>query len=225
MKIKVDYFDNVIEITKEQVNTIEIENKPYFYRFVKDLISISNGNISEEIHFINENNEESSSPNIRIYTDYFSFDFDTKKYTNDITKYLLKNIDENDQKELIQRQKDFVKSLTKTISKMEIPLELNEDEQTCDNILKKTKIKIKKDENLLENLFLIIDLEKELASYNALFFINLKQYLSSQELEELYKYSIYNEIKIFLIDSQSYGTTKRYEKKLIVDENLDEFMV
>lgn len=34
-----------------------------------------------------------------------------------------------------------------------------------------------------------------------------------------------NKIRILLIDSQCYGCTIDYEKKLIIDENLDEFMI
>ena len=44
-------------------------------------------------------------------------------------------------------------------------------------------------------------------------------------MEELYKYSIYNGIPLLLIDSQCYGGTLNNEKKLIIDENLDEFMI
>ena len=50
-------------------------------------------------------------------------------------------------------------------------------------------------------------------------------YILIPYLIELYKYAIYNKIKILLIDSQSYGTTTSYENKLIVDSNLDEFML
>ena len=45
------------------------------------------------------------------------------------------------------------------------------------------------------------------------------------ELIELYKYAIYNNVNIFLVDSQSYGVTLKYEKKLIIDDNLDEFVL
>jgi len=58
-----------------------------------------------------------------------------------------------------------------------------------------------------------------------LVFVNLKQYLSTNELAELYKYSLYNDVQILLIDSQSYGATIDNEKKLIIDSNLDEFLL
>ena len=56
-------------------------------------------------------------------------------------------------------------------------------------------------------------------------FVNLKQYLDDNELKELYKYSIYNNVNIILIDSQCYGCSHDFEKKLIVDNNLVEFVV
>lgn len=49
--------------------------------------------------------------------------------------------------------------------------------------------------------------------------------ITNQELLELYKYAIYNKINIILIDSQCYGGTLEYENKLIIDRNLDEFMI
>ena len=36
---------------------------------------------------------------------------------------------------------------------------------------------------------------------------------------------IQNKINIILIDSQCYGGTLEYENKLIIDRNLDEFMI
>ena len=87
------------------------------------------------------------------------------------------------------------------------------------------KIKLETKNEILDNLLLLIDLEKVLNKRNILFFINLKQYLTSQELLELYKYSIYQQVPIILIDSQSYGTSLKYEKKLIIDSELDEFVL
>lgn len=55
--------------------------------------------------------------------------------------------------------------------------------------------------------------------------INLKQYLNKNELIELYKYSIYNEINIVLVDCETYGITTNNGKKLVIDENLDEYVL
>ena len=41
--------------------------------------------------------------------------------------------------------------------------------------------------------------------------MNLKQYLTKDEVRELYKYAIYNGIMIMLIDSFNYGVTLKDE--------------
>ncbi len=72
---------------------------------------------------------------------------------------------------------------------------------------------------------MIIDLERELRVNKLLVFVNLKDYLQKEEIEELYKYALYNEVGIMLIDSDSYGCTLNNEKKLIIDGNFDEIVV
>ena len=106
---------------------------------------------------------------------------------------------------------------------MDLPLTVVDKD--INNIVKLIKLSINYKNDLLDNLLLLIDLEKILKISNILIFVNLKQYLEQEELIELYKYAIYNQIKIILIDSQAYGTKLLYEKKLIIDKDLVEFML
>ena len=112
----------------------------------------------------------------------------------------------------------------KELNNIDLPLVLDTD-LDIENITKLIKVSIDTNKELINNLFTLIDLENIFQTKNILVFINLKQYLSKEEIEELYKYSIYNRITLLLIDSQSYGTTLTNERKLIIDENLDEFML
>ena len=86
-------------------------------------------------------------------------------------------------------------------------------------------IKINKEDSILKNLFILIDVINELKNYNLLILVNLKQYLTKEELNEVYKYAIYNNVTLLLIDNTSYGIPQKYEKKLIIDDNLEEFIV
>lgn len=225
MKIKINYLENMILLNNEKIMSIEIENKSYFYRIVSNLYSIINGDIQEDITiYDNDNKELNISNKIKIFVDFFNIDFDSKKYTNDINKYIINEMDENDKVNLIKSYNKLISTFLKILNKSELPLQILE-EITIDNIIKNLKLTINSKNTLLENLMLIIELEKTLKTNNLLIFINLKQYLNNQELIELYKYAIYNSINIILIDSQCYGTTINYENKLIVDSNLDEFML
>lgn len=225
MKIKVNYLENIIQLNDEKVLSIEIENKNYFYRLISNLYSIINSEIVEEITvYDNEDKELNISNKIKLFINFFNFEFDSKKYTNDINKYIINEMDENDKINLLKSYNKLIETFIKILNKSDLPLQILED-ITVDNIIKNLKLTINSKNSLLDNLMLLIELEKTFKTNNLLIFVNLKQYLTNQELIELYKYAIYNKIRILMIDSQSYGGTLDYENKLIIDSNLDEFML
>lgn len=225
MILRIDYLDNKIEIKSESITAIEVENKKYFYRIVNDFNLLISSQVIENIMFLdNEYNEINMKNKLKIFIDFFNWGFDSKKYLNDISKYINDNLLEED-KLLLSKQYIKIKGIYKKIlNDIDIPLSLDDD-ISLDNLIKLLNVRINQKDNLLDNLFLIIDLEKLFNKDNILIFVNLKQYLSKDEVNEFYKYCIYNQVKILLIDSQSYGVTLNNEIKLIIDENLDEFVL
>ena len=224
MKMHVEFFDNDLLITKECVNVIEIENKKYFYRLINSINDIANLGSSDEIIFFEEEKELNYNGKIKLIIDYFNLDFDSKKNEKEINKYVNELLDDENKNNIFSSYNKIIKVYNKILNNIDLPLSV-ENEVSIENITKLLKISVKSKYDLLDNLLLIIDLEKTLQTNNLLFFVNLKQYLSKSELIELYKYSIYNEVNIILIDSQSYGCTIEHEKKLIIDENLEEYML
>ena len=225
MNLKINYFDNNIKIENDYVQVIEIENKKTFYRLVSDLYKIKNDEKLDEVFFYDDDNQELNMYNkVDLYVNFFDIDLNSKKNLNALNKNIINSLTDNVKEEILNNFKKLAKSFTKILSDIDLPLSLN-DNITVDDLIKLLKISINKTDDLLSNLLLIIDLEKVLKMNEILFFINLKQYLSQEELIEFYKYAIYNEIKIVLVDSQSYGIKLDYEKKLNIDTNLDEFVL
>lgn len=225
MNLKINYFDNQIRLNKENIQVIEIENKKTFYRLVNDLYSIKNNEKLNEIYFFDDNNQEINMyDKVELYINFFDLELNSKKNLNMLNKNIVNNINDQEKNEILNNFKKLYKSFNKILFNIDIPIILNND-ITIEDIVKFFKISINKHNDLLDNLLLLIELEKTLKIKEILFFINLKQYLNKEELIELYKYSIYNEITIVLIDSQSYGIKLEYENKLIIDENLDEFVL
>lgn len=225
MRLKTNYIDNYIISNDAQIPVIEIENKKYFYRLINDLYSISLGEIVDDVIFIdNENKEVNLSNKIRLFIDYFTIEFNSKKHINDLEKYISNRVSDVDKENIIKNYNKLIKLVKKELNHVDLPIHISV-EPTIENIIKCMKIYVKTSNSILDNLFVIIDLENILKVNKLLCFINLKQYLSKEELVEFYKYSIYNNVRILLIDSQSYGCSLEYEDKLIVDENLDEFML
>ena len=225
MRLNVKYIDNYIEFGNGFVNCLEIENKNYFYKIVNDLNCVANGEIIDEILFTDNDYKEISLTNkIDIVFDYFNFDFNSKKIILLLNKKVNENLSIDKRDSLSKLYEKIKKIYTPIINEFDMNLSLNSDFD-LDILIKLLNISINKKDNILDNLLLLIDIEKELCLNKLLIFVNLKQYLSKSELVELYKYLLYNNIDVLLIDSQAYGVNNEYEKKLIIDEELEEYLI
>lgn len=219
MTFKISFIENTIETSNEYVRCLEIENKNYFYRVVKLLNDYFNNQDIEEELIITE------KLNFKIVTDYFNIDLNDKKTINLITKYIKEHIDETNYENLLKNYQKLNKIFQLAVMEsINLPI-VTEKNVNLDNIIKVMNIKITEEGNLLKKLYTLIDLITELQNYELLIFVNLKQFLSKEELNEYYKYAIYNHVSLLLIDNISYGIAQNYEKKLIIDDNLEEFIV
>lgn len=225
MKININFIDSIMNFNISNIYCFEIHNKKYLYRISSLFYSLSNGELIEEVEcFDKDNNEVKLSNKIRMFTEYFNFDFDSKKYSADITKYVLSNIEQYDSENILKVYYKLCKLINKELSKLELSISISSDEG-IENIIKMFKLRINQKEDLLDNLLLIIDLEVVLNSNKILCFMNLKQYLTKEELLEFYKYAVYNSVKIIMIESTKYDYLKDYENIIVIDQNLDEIMI
>ncbi len=218
MKFKISFIENIIEVNTEYIRCIEIENKNYFYRVVSLLNNFDNGEeLQDEIDFVDK-------IDFKLIIDYFNINLNDKKMLNAVIKYVKENIDETNYDKLLKNYQRLCNLFSSSLDYIDLPIYIEED-INIDNIIKLMNIKIKKEENILKNLFIFVDIIKELQNYNLLVLVNLKQYLTKEELNEFYKYAIYNKVALLLIDNLSYGIAQKYEKKLIIDDNLEEYIV
>ena len=225
MKLSIKYIDNNIDFDNSYINCLEIENKNYFYKIVNDINSISNGNILGDVIFSDDEYKVLNLSNkINMVFDYFNFDFNSKKIISIINKKINDNISVEDKENLSKLYNKIRKIYLPILNDMDLNIDINNDFD-LDSIIKLLNVSIKPKDNLLDNLFLLVDIEKELSINKIIVFVNLKQYLNNNELIELYKYLLYNNVVVLLIDSQSYGVCNEYEKKLIIDDELEEYKI
>lgn len=225
MKLCIKYIDNNLIFNNEYINCLEVENKNYFYKIVKELNNIANGEMENNIIFTdNESNEINIINKINIIIDYFNIDFNSKKILSLINKKINSSISVNDKDNLSKLYNKIKKIYIPILNDMDLNIDINNDFD-LDLIVKLLNVSIKNKDNILDNLFLLTDIEHELSISKLLVFVNLKQYLNEQELIELYKYLLYNNIVVLLIDSQAYGVCNEYEKKIIIDNELEEYKI
>lgn len=225
MKLCIKYIDNILVFNNEYINCLEVENKNYFYKIVKELNNIANGEMEDNVIFTdNESNEINIINKINIIIDYFNIDFNSKKILSLINKKINSSISVNDKDNLSKLYNKIKKIYIPILNDMDLNIDINNDFD-LDLIVKLLNVSIKNKDNILDNLFLLTDIEHELNISKLLVFVNLKQYLNEQELIELYKYLLYNNIVVLLVDSQAYGVCNEYEKKIIIDNELEEYKI
>lgn len=225
MKLQIGYIENEIDINNEVVNSIEVENRECFYRLVNDFVVESNNGDVDFLTLLDCAGQEVCLSNkLLVIIDYFNLDNVIKKYIGYLEKNLVLSVDDKDRNELLKYSSKLVSCFEKIVSKTDLPVKVNLS-QDISGLIKVMKMSFDLKESLLDNLLLLIDLEKSFNLNKFLVFINLKQYLSKKDLVELYKYSVYVGVNILLIDSQSYGGTVEYEKKIIIDSNFDEYVI
>lgn len=224
MKLNIKYIDTDIILSNDYVFSFEINNKGLYYRLINDFNNISKGEVIDDIYLFEDLEEVNMSNNIMLIIDYFNIDFNNKNYLNHLNKLLIENINEKDIISINQYYNKIRSIILKNTNDINVVVDLR-DEFNIQNIVKLYKVSINKKETLLEKLMLLIDIEKDFAVNKFIILVSIKQYLTKDELLELYKYSIYNDIKLMLIDYGQYGVTIENERKLIIDESLEEFML
>lgn len=225
MNLVYTFLDNKIEIKKDLINSIEILNKNYFYRLTNLLLKYCSNFESEEINFNDGMDELKLNNSIRFITNYYDFDFNNKKYINELIKIITNNSNEKILIKINNNYNKIYKLLENLMGDIDLNFEIKiNDEFSIKEILKNFNLSIPSKEKLLDNLILLVDIEKELNINKLLVFINLKEYLNYNDLLEFEKYCIYNNIGVILFDSNVYDKTC-YESKFIIDNDLNEVVL
>ena len=225
MNLIYTFLDNKIDLYNDYVNSIEILNNNYFYRLTNLIYKYSNDQEVEELYFTENNEEIKLDKKIRIITNYYDFDFNNKKYINELIKNISNNTDDNILLKLNNNYNKLYKVLSSLINSVDLNFKVDiYDEFSINEILNNFNLSIPSKDNLLDNLILLIDIEKQFNINKILVFINLKDYLSREEIIEFEKYCIYNNVYVILFDNSKYKNNS-YEKKFIIDNDLSEVIL
>ena len=226
MKLKINGFNNEIEFNNSNVTVLTIKDTKCFTHIIESINNAINGDETNEIFFLDSDfNEINISKEAYILTDLFNIDFNSKKILNKLYDIISSNIEKMEDIKI----KDTMVSLRNYIIQEinELPFEfIMKDEPEITEILKiyNLKIDILNYKKVIEKVEFLIDILATLKISNILIIPNLKMYLDDEELVELYKYSLYNEINLLLIEKDIYNRLQ-YEKVMLIDENFDDITI
>lgn len=224
MKLVYKNIEYILNLEENKVPVYIIENQKLFFTMLQDLHR--QVNMSEEGNFSlfdDKNKELNISKNFLLISDVFNINFHDKKIINSIFS-MLKEESLSEENYLLRLEtenklKDFLQML---ISNFEFPLEINEKFE-YENLFKLFNIRIQENyENFLEKIIDYLKIITRLTSIKYIVFINLKTFLSKNELEKLYQESFYNKINIILFENYENNCIIDVEKRIIIDSDLCE---
>lgn len=225
MKIQWEQLEHDILLVDDFVHVIEVENKHLFCKLIADLLQVSNGESEEGVlSFYEEGEEISCFHKIECFIDYFSIDFNSKKILNAFYQKISKNIEELGVS-VTPALLDFSKRMQCYFDDFDFDVSYETDLTVID-ISKFLKVKIDSSKkSVFEKILLLLDLESEFRFNKLLVFVNLKSFLTKEEIVKIYRYSKMKKIWILLMENILSGVTLEYEKKLIIYDNLDEIVL
>lgn len=155
--------------------------------------------------------------------DLFNIDYDNKKVVTKLYEIIaerIKNSEEYMIEDLSLKMRNY---LIQEIN--ELPFEfIMKDEIDTIDLLKAFNLKIDEANytTILERLELVIDLITTLKLATVLILPNLKMYLKEEDLLELYKYSLYNNVKLLLIERGISQNKLKYEEVYQINNQFEE---
>ena len=224
MKLKLNGFENEIEFEEETVNVISVNNVECFRNIISSINSKILGEEINEVFLLNDEKEElDMNKEVLMVLDVFNIDYNSKKILSKIYELIEEKIVMNQDFEIDNKIFELRNYIIEEIN--ELPFEfIMKDEIKIMDILKMYSLKIDSYNynKLTEKIEFLIDIISTLKIAKILIIPNMKLFLTDEEVVEVYKYSLYNNVNLLIIERNDRKKLK-YEKKLVIDENFYDY--
>lgn len=212
----------------EYVSVLEIENKKLFYSFLRSLMSDDCEKANENIVLLDSDKELKMSKALIIITDIVNLDLNSKKIIS-MAMEKLEMICSNDEEisnKLQELNYELALEVNKLINELSADFSISY-EWKLSKYLKAFDFspeKLERDD-LCEGILRYLQIVSELFKNQVVCFVNAKSYFDEEQMQEIYKYALYNKIKLFLLESSCENHKQKYEKKLLIDKEFDEIII
>ena len=226
MKLKINGFTNELEFYDDKVSILSIQDTKCFTNIIQKINDKINGAESDEVFLVDDKeNELKMSKEVCMILDLFNIDYNSKKILGKLYDKISENIENSGETKLQNLFIEVRKNIVEEINEFPFEFTMSDDIDII-NILKlyNLKVDILSYETILEKIEFFIDLNATLNIFSVIVIPNLKMYLSEEELIELYKYSLYNNVKLLLIE-KNFTQKLKYEHILTIDEGFEDYII
>lgn len=217
MKLTYSIYGIIFELEENKVNIFIIEDPTVLVEVVYSLSEQCEGQEGEFV-LSEENKVLNISKNVSFVKEPFSIDCNNRKI---LTK-LYQELERESITGVEEIQGDFYKSyityITNLCQKSDFLLTFV-DKPELQDILKLAEVKIDvQTQSILEKVIEYIKISSNLLNQHIFVFLNLKLFLSEQEIEELYKECFYRKVHLILIEA-TYQMKRVEEKICVIDKD------
>lgn len=228
MKIVISSFDNVINLSDEYTQVIEMSDKALFSKISESFYLLCNGEkLQESILLFDKDDTKDFSKHAIFLTSPLLVDIDSKSIQAKLQDAILHLIihDPERSSEIKKAFFEFVSKLTLFSDEIDLPIDWPSDPDWS-KILKcmNPKIDLDNSKNLFERLLLFLEIVSCLRLSSFLILCNFKCFFSDDQLIALYKASRYHAIPLLLIEPSHAENWLDGEHKIWVDEDYVEVL-
>lgn len=221
MNLVTKYLENSLEIKSKTINTLVLEDTHYFSLFLKELIEATEIE-SDEFELI----EDYKTVDITKYVEIIFDIFNLEANSANILKKMYSELEEDLNTQEVYTKKVELESIIANITDELIyrsRFSLKAGEINYQNLFKAIEIEFDYEKNsVLERLIEYIKVTSELLKTKLYIIVNLDSFLSEEELVELEKFLLYNDIKVLALQNAIRREVIPSENLRIVDKDLCE---
>lgn len=223
MKIIHPIFQEPIVLEDDKVCVIQIENKRCYRELLCEIFYQSNHTLEGRFLVTEEAKSFDLGKDVHIITDILSIDSNQRKIISKLYQRLEATAEENDfyleTQEVLSKIQKFISLLTDNET---VALNFKE-EVSLQDLFKIADVKIECENiRLLEKLLDYLGIVQEFLKPKCIIVMGLKQFFEKEELEEIYKFAVYQEIQLVLIENVRDVENYEREEKVIIDGDLCE---
>lgn len=220
MKLSHPLLEQPLLFGENEINVLIIENQRLFTSIIQEIFEQIKGNESNIVLSSNGNILDMSK-NAELIVDYYNLEFNQKKVLNKLYQSLTSLITESEEYlKFIELSSEMVHFIENIVINALYPVRyVNELEPTA--YLKFMDVRLEQEYGTMADKIVdYILIMQEYARIQCFILVNIKSYLSEEEIESFYQFICYNKYNVLLIENQT--REKRFDQEVItvIDEDL-----
>lgn len=220
MKLVFSGLEHPIELAAGKTTVLQVENAALFARIARSLQSKQGRYAAEPYTFWDGENEVKPASAFMLITDVMCLPWDERSFVAAVTKRIEREFLEDE--ELRMQVEAAERVLQETLGSINFGFNADFGFRLEWNLRRYLKFMgfgaaVQEEKSLLDNLLNFLSFVLDAGCKKTIVFVNLKTFLTENELKTLYDHVFFLKLSILLLENKKDSMTYEHESKLTVD--------